>query len=1823
MSEVEDSVMKDVARTEEIRSEGGSEHKSDPMSDSDSSDSSQSSGSSSQSGSESESNSSSDSEQENEPEKNIGSDKEDVMSESYSMDSRLDIHSESSMGLTTPTKLEDMDSNSQNPDSSRGNRQSRLKDLKVMWEENPDMYGVRRSGRSRKEPERYNIGEDSEENDSKGHQKPSRRQRDSGEWQASDSSDKDESEQECAKSRQKPSAGVSTFGRSNRTSGRSQKKRPAPSRRQRKHSSSSEDEDEYDTDEDKTRSTRRSIKKVRYASIIKFQIEIRSNFTATGADTTVYAIEEKGDPNDADAPEKEMQFLIKWKGWSHLHNTWESDASLRAQGAKGMKKVENYVKREEEIRLWKDAATREDIEYYDCQQEMTTELQERQMLVERIIAENKNEHGREPDYLIKWEGLPYSEATWEDGALVTRKFKKFIDDFCARQKNQKIPTKVCKVLKVRPKFVPFKTQPEYIGGRDGLELRDYQLEGVNWLAHSWCRENGVILADEMGLGKTIQTIGFLSYLMNQHSLYGPFLLVVPLSTMNSWQREFSLWAPEVNVVVYIGDISSRNSIRQYEWCHPGNKRLKFNVLLTTYEILLKDKSFLGGVSWAVLGVDEAHRLKNDDSLLYKSLFEFDTNHRVLITGTPLQNSLKELWALLHFIMREKFRSWEDFEQEHKDSADKGYSKLHKQLEPFILRRVKKDVEKSLPAKVEQILRVEMSSIQKQYYRWILTKNYRALSKGLKGSVAGFVNIIMELKKCCNHASLIRPPDNMGNADILQTIVRGSGKLILLDKLLCRLKETGHRVLIFSQMVQMLDIISDYLQLKHFTFQRLDGSIRGEQRRQALDHFNAEDSQDFCFILSTRAGGLGINLATADTVIIFDSDWNPQNDLQAQARAHRIGQKKQVNIYRLVTKGSVEEDIIERAKRKMVLDHLVIQRMDTTGRTVLSRSAKPTNNTTPFNKEELSAILKFGAEDLFKENEEGSEEPQVDIDEILKRAETREDQSASAGDELLSAFKVASFNFTEVEEEMPVDEPAEEERTVGINWEEIIPEEERKKVEDEERKKEEMELLLPPRSRKPVRQPGHSDSDEDAKKKGNRDAGDESGSEKEQSDDDRPRKRGRPRTVNRDAIKGFNDAEIRRFVRSFKKFASPMNRLESIAMDADLTEKAMGDLKRLADLLYNGCQTAMTDHALKQDNQNEDSNLSVGTATGKRRDRGPSIKLSGVTVNAKTVFNAMKDLEPLETCLPTDPKQRLRWEMSTVCKDTHWDVPWCKEDDSRLLIGIYEYGMGNWESIKMDPNLELGEKILPDGDQKPQAKQLQTRADYLLKVLHRTLERQKAGKEKSKKIKGPRKSRLDKTAISKQFVEIEDSSDSDLSMKKHEERLKSSDHKIAEGADKLKDGNSVKEKSSSKKNKRNNHLRRKRIYWRARHVMMRGSESRKEAVALMSLDSPRGLVPSACDITDMVSKQKKSEPPVMHYTATAEPQVIDSSGDLEPSIFKECKEKMRPVKKALKQIDNPDQNLEKEEQLRHTRQCLLKIGDRIKECLAELNDAEKIKEWRNYLWTFVSKFTEFNAKKLYKLYRQIVKRSVEDKSHSLKDKEGHRQRTEEAKSKHRLLVDKPKSHDESSQHSQHSAKSDRSGSSLKRQFEGEMYTSERLSSAKRLYDGRDRYLERKSDRREGQNPSYQRDKMSSYSVMKGNSYQRKGQTNSYSGPPPRKHWDSHERWPHNNPSSSWDRHPSEFRRDTQRGYFREEGPSGSYKREREAVPYPDRTHAEMRDPRFHHHMGSYGVYQPQYPGQANYGFVPHQPPPPGVEDRSPYQGEGWRGKWESGHYLAKH
>uniref|UniRef100_A0A674H143 Chromodomain helicase DNA binding protein 3 n=2 Tax=Passeriformes TaxID=9126 RepID=A0A674H143_TAEGU len=484
--------------------------------------------------------------------------------------------------------------------------------------------------------------------------------------------------------------------------------------------------------------------------------------------------------------------------------------------------------------------------------------------------------------------------------------------------------------------VKYETQPRFITATGGT-LHLYQLEGLNWLRFSWAQSTDTILADEMGLGKTIQTIVFLYSLYKEVRAPGPFLVSAPLSTIINWEREFQMWAPSFYVVTYTGDKDSRREAQ-----------VKFHVLLTSYELITIDQAALGSIRWACLVVDEAHRLKNNQSKI---------EHKLLLTGTPLQNNLEELFHLLNFLTPERFNNLEGFLEEFADiSKEDQIKKLHDLLGPHMLRRLKADVFKNMPAKTELIVRVELSPMQKKYYKYILTRNFEALNSRGGGNQVSLLNIMMDLKKCCNHPYLF-PVALPSGAYEGGALIKASGKLLLLQKMLRKLKEQNHRVLIFSQMTKMLDLLEDFLDYEGYKYERIDGGITGALRQEAIDRFNAPGAQQFCFLLSTRAGGLGINLATADTVVIFDSDWNPHNDIQAFSRAHRIGQANKVMIYRFVTRASVEERITQVAKRKMMLTHLVV-------RPGLGSKAGS------MSKQELDDILKFGTEELFKDENEG-------------------------------------------------------------------------------------------------------------------------------------------------------------------------------------------------------------------------------------------------------------------------------------------------------------------------------------------------------------------------------------------------------------------------------------------------------------------------------------------------------------------------------------------------------------------------------------------------------------------------------------------------------------------------------------------------------------------------------------------------------------------------------------------------------------------------------------------------------------------------------------
>ena len=348
------------------------------------------------------------------------------------------------------------------------------------------------------------------------------------------------------------------------------------------------------------------------------------------------------------------------------------------------------------------------------------------------------------------------------------------------------------------------------------------------------------------------------------------------------------------------------------------------------------------------------------------------------------------------------------------SKEDQVKKLHDLLGPHLLRRLKADVLKGIPAKSEFIVRVDLASMQKKYYKYILTRNFEALNAKGSGHQVSLVNIMMDLKKCCNHPYLfpgaaVEAPKLPNGLYEINALTKACGKLILLQKMLRKLYEQGHRVLIFSQMTKMLDILEDFLEGEGYKYERIDGGITGSLRQEAIDRFNAPGAQQFCFLLSTRAGGLGINLATADTVVIYDSDWNPHNDIQAFSRAHRIGQSNKVMIYRFVTRASVEERITQVAKKKMMLTHLVVRPG------MGSRSAA-------MSKQELDDILRFGTEDLFKD-EEGAEDSTIHyddkaIEELLDRTKKGIEQKELWANEYLSSFKVASYVTKDAEDEEP-------------------------------------------------------------------------------------------------------------------------------------------------------------------------------------------------------------------------------------------------------------------------------------------------------------------------------------------------------------------------------------------------------------------------------------------------------------------------------------------------------------------------------------------------------------------------------------------------------------------------------------------------------------------------------------------------------------------------------------------------------------------------------------------------------------------------------------
>uniref|UniRef100_A0AAQ4R645 Chromodomain helicase DNA binding protein 4a n=1 Tax=Gasterosteus aculeatus aculeatus TaxID=481459 RepID=A0AAQ4R645_GASAC len=786
----------------------------------------------------------------------------------------------------------------------------------------------------------------------------------------------------------------------------------------------------------------------------------------------------------ADAPDPkplagrpDREFFAKWSNMSYWHCSWVTELQLELHCQVMFRNYQrkndmddpppiDFAEGEEDKSVKRKA---KDPMYAQLDEKyLRFGIKFEWLMMHRIINHSVDRKNN-VHYLIKWRELAYDQATWEADDMDIPDYDTYkVQYWNHRELMMGDEGKPGKKIKVKGRVkrpdrppenpvvdptIKFERQPDYLDSTGGT-LHPYQLEGLNWLRFSWAQGTDTILADEMGLGKTVQTAVFLYSLYKEGHSKGPFLVSAPLSTIINWEREFEMWAPDMYVVTYVGDKDSRAVIRENEFSFEDNairggkkasrmkkdSSIKFHVLLTSYELITIDMAILGSIDWACLVVDEAHRLKNNQSKFFRVLNNYPLQHKLLLTGTPLQNNLEELFHLLNFLTPERFSKLEIFLEEFADIAKEDQiKKLHDMLGPHMLRRLKADVFKHMPSKTELIVRVELSPLQKKYYKFILTKNFEALNTKGGGNQVSLLNVVMDLKKCCNHPYLFptaaieapKMPNGMYDGN---SLTKAAGKLTLLQTMMRKLKAGGHRVLIFSQMTKMLDLLEDFLENEGYKYERIDGGITGGMRQEAIDRFNAPGAPQFAFLLSTRAGGLGINLATADTVIIYDSDWNPHNDIQAFSRAHRIGQNKKVMIYRFVTKASVEERITQVAKKKMMLTHLVV-------RPGLG------SKTGSMSKQELDDILKFGTEQLFKDEFDGENKNKEEdssvihydekaIDRLLDRnQDATEDKELQSMNEYLSSFKVAQYVVKDEEEEREIIK--QEESVDPDYWEKLL------------------------------------------------------------------------------------------------------------------------------------------------------------------------------------------------------------------------------------------------------------------------------------------------------------------------------------------------------------------------------------------------------------------------------------------------------------------------------------------------------------------------------------------------------------------------------------------------------------------------------------------------------------------------------------------------------------------------------------------------------------------------------------------------------------------
>lgn len=701
-----------------------------------------------------------------------------------------------------------------------------------------------------------------------------------------------------------------------------------------------------------------------------------------------------------DVAEHDKEYLVKWKDLSYFKCAWMPGAWVWGVTSPLMRKA--FFKREEnQPKLTSKDAIPEDFLRVD----IVFDVKYTNVVKAHDESVDKARVKEVEQALMKFKGLGYEDVVWEDppDSNDTERWADFssaYDDWVTAKyihvpKQLTLNAHLAK-LKSRnfEKKVMLQEQPSNLTGG---HLMAYQLEGLNWLYYQWHRKQNAILADEMGLGKTIQVIGLMAQLKS-HGCW-PFLIVVPNATCANWRREVKLWAPSLRVVTYFGSAEARRLASKHELFHGHSKDLKCHIVVTSYDAA-QDEEFrkvFRYVAWRGLVVDEGQRLKNDRNLLYGALDALSVPFKLLLTGTPLQNNPRELFNLLQFL--DTSISAQELEVEYTTLTRDNVPKLHELLRPFFLRRTKAQVLDFLPSMAQIIVPVTLTVVQKKLYKSILAKNQELIKSIFGGKTrlrqterANLSNILMQLRKCLCHPFVYsRDIEERSNNPMIshRNLVGASSKLQLLEIMLPKLQERGHRVLIFSQFLDMLDIVEDFLDGLGLFYQRLDGSMSSLQKQKRIDEFNAPDSTLFAFLLSTRAGGVGINLATADTVIILDPDFNPHQDIQALSRAHRIGQKKKVLVFQLTTRSTAEEKIMQIGKKKMLLDHVLIEQMDAEDDAGM----------------DLETILRHGTEALFQDESDNIQYDSASVDRLLDRSQI-ENTSTGKDDSAESQFSFA-------------------------------------------------------------------------------------------------------------------------------------------------------------------------------------------------------------------------------------------------------------------------------------------------------------------------------------------------------------------------------------------------------------------------------------------------------------------------------------------------------------------------------------------------------------------------------------------------------------------------------------------------------------------------------------------------------------------------------------------------------------------------------------------------------------------------------------------------